>query len=135
MLLVDDGERQILEGDILREQRVGADDDADIARDETQQNVLARAALFPTGQQGDLDPRWLRQLDQRRVMLAGQDFRRRHQRRLATGLYHVEHRYQRHHGLAAADIALQKAQHAVGRRHVAGDLGNRLALRVGQRKG
>ena len=74
---------------------------------------VARAALFPTGQQGDLDPRRLRQLDQRRVMLAGQDFRRRHQRRLAAGLDHVEHRDQRHHRLAAADIALEKAQHAV----------------------
>ena len=60
-------------------------------------------------------------------MLARQDLGRRHQRGLGAGLDRVEHGEQRHHRLAAADIALQQPQHARRRRHVGGDLGERLA--------
>ena len=48
-------------------------------------------------------------------MLARQDFGRRHQRGLPAGLDHGRGGEQRHHGLAGADVALQQAQHALGR--------------------
>ena len=51
----------------------------------------------------------------RRVMLAGQDLGRRHQRRLTAALDRDQHRQQRDDGLAAADIALQQAHHAARR--------------------
>ena len=46
------------------------------------------------------------------MMLARENFGRRHQRRLAAGLDHGRGGEQRHHGLAGADIALQQPQHA-----------------------
>ena len=66
---------------------------------------------------------------QRRVVLAGQHLGRRHQRRLRAALDRDQHRQQRDHGLAAADIALQQPHHLRRRRHVGGDLGDRQALR------
>ena len=58
-------------------------------------------------------------------MLPGQDFRRRHQRRLiAVGDAH-QHRVQRDDRLAAADVALQQPVH----RHVAGHVGGHFADR------
>ena len=68
-------------------------------------------------------------------MLAAEDFGRRHQRALRSGLDGVQQRQHRHHGLARADIALQQPQHAVGRGHVGLDLGQRLRLPVGEREG
>ena len=47
-------------------------------------------------------------------VLAGEDFGRRHQRRLAAGFGGARHREQADHRLAGADIALQQAQHALG---------------------
>ena len=66
---------------------------------------------------------------QGRVMLAGEDFGRRHQRRLAAAFDCGQHRQQGHDRLAAADIALQQPHHAPRLRHFRGDLGNREALR------
>ena len=65
-------------------------------------------------------------------MLAREDVGRRQQRGLAAGLHRVRHRQQRDHGLAAADIALQQAQHACRLGHVGDDLGESLLLGLGQ---
>ena len=76
--------------------------------------VGALAALFAAGQDRDAQAGALGQRRDRGEMLAGQDFGRRHQRRLAAGLDGARHGEQRHHRLAGADIALQQAQHALG---------------------
>jgi len=68
-------------------------------------------------------------------MLAGEDFGWRHQGRLRAGFHRQQHGVQRHHGLAAADIALQQPQHALVRAHIASDFGIGLPLRIGQRPG
>ena len=47
------------------------------------------------------------------VMLPGEDFGRRHQCRLPAGLDGDQGRQGRHHGLAAAHVALQQAVHRV----------------------
>ena len=47
----------------------------------------------------------------------------------------MEHGEKGHHRLAAADIALQQAQHAVLAGHVGGDLGYGLRLRGGEAEG
>ena len=67
-------------------------------------------------------------------MLAGQNLGRRHQRGLRAGLDHGEHGEQRDHGLAAADVALEQAQHALGPREIGRDLGQGRPLRRGQPK-
>ena len=68
-------------------------------------------------------------------MLPRQDFGRRHQCRLATGLDGARHGKQRDDGLAGADIALQQAQHAVGACQIVVYFGERQFLRAGQRIG
>ena len=59
-------------------------------------------------------------------MLAGEHFRRRHHRRLPSGLHHLGHGDERDHGLARADVALQQADHALLRPEVGADLVERL---------
>ena len=55
MLLVDDGERQIAKRDFVLEQRVGPDDDVDVARGELRQDRFALAPAFAPGQDGEPD--------------------------------------------------------------------------------
>ncbi len=132
VLLVDDHEGEVAKRDVRLQQRVGPDDDRGQARGEAGQGRVARPALFPPGQQADLDPSGAGQPAQGRLMLAGEDLGRRHQCRLCAALDRGQHRHQRDHGLAAADIALQQPHHAVGVRHIAADLGDRHPLRAGQ---
>ena len=68
-------------------------------------------------------------------MLARQDFGRRHERRLAAGLDHGRGGEQRDDGLARADVAVQKPQHAVRLRQVGDDVLDRALLRRRERIG
>ena len=135
VLLVDDGEDEVVEGHRFLEQRMGADDDVDLAAGEAGQRVGAFAALFAAGEDGDAQAGLFGQRRDRRQMLARQDFGRRHQRRLAAGLDGARHGEQRHHRLAGADIALQQPQHAFGIGEVGVDFGQREFLAAGQRIG
>ena len=65
-------------------------------------------------------------------MLFGQDFGWRHHRRLQPVFHRAQRRQRRHHGLAAADIALQQAVHWMGPAQIALDLGPGAALRARQ---
>ena len=67
-------------------------------------------------------------------MLAGEDFGRRHQRRLPSRLDDVGHRQQRDDRLARADVALQQPDHPLRRGEIGADFGDRLRLRAGQRE-
>ena len=113
VLLVDDGQRQIAERDLVLEQRVRADQEIDLAEREAVEDVGALAAALAAGQDGDADAGLLRQRRDGGEMLARQDFGRRHQRGLPAGLDHGRGGEQRHHGLAGADVALQQPQHAL----------------------
>ena len=68
-------------------------------------------------------------------MLPRKNLGRRHQRRLRAGLDRGRHGEQRDHGLAAADIALQQAEHAVRAGEIGVDLAERAGLRAGEREG
>ena len=94
----------------------------------------ARRAVL-AGQQRDLDAGRGGERGDRGVMLAREQFGRRHQRGLAASLHDVRHGDQRDDRLAGADIALQQPQHALLAGKVALDLGERLTLRAGQREG
>jgi hypothetical protein len=61
------------------------------------------------GEQHDAEADLVAKRFQRLVVLAGEDFGGRHQRRLRAALGHRRHRHQRDDGLAGADIALQQA--------------------------
>ncbi len=65
-------------------------------------------------------------------MLPGQNFGRRHQRRLAAGFDHVRSRDQRDHGLAGAHVALQQAEPALRFFEIRGDFLAGASLRRGE---
>ena len=68
-------------------------------------------------------------------MLARQNFRRRHEGRLAAGLDHGRGGEQSDERLAGTDIAVQQPQHAVGLRQIGDDVGDRALLRRRERIG
>ena len=113
MLLVDDGEREIAERDLVLEQRVGADHEIDLADREPVERLGALAAAVAAGEDGDAQAGFFCKRRDGSEMLAREDFGRRHQRGLAAGFDDGCGREQRHHGLAGADVALQKPHHAM----------------------
>ena len=129
VLLVDHDECKIAKLDIRLQQGVRTDDHRGQTRGEARQHRGARPAFFAAGQKADLDMGRGGMALQGRVMLAGEDFRWRHQGRLAAAFDRGQHRQQSDDGLAAADIALQQPHHASRLRHLRGDLGNCQALR------
>jgi hypothetical protein len=92
MLLVDDGEREIVERNFLLEQRVGADQEIDVAKRQPVENSLAFAAALAAGEDGDAQAGGLGQRRDGLEMLAGEDFGRRHERRLASCFDHRRRR-------------------------------------------
>ena len=86
VLLVDDRKCQIAKGDVVLEQRVGADHQIDIAGGERRQHLGAFAAALAAGQDGEADAGRGRERRDGGEMLPRQDFGRRHQRRLTAGL-------------------------------------------------
>ncbi len=135
MLLVDDRKQQVLVADILLEQRMRADDDLGVTRGDAFENLLALAALGAAGEDLDGNPGFARHLADGGKMLAGQDFGRRHQHRLAAAFDRRQHGDERHDRLAGTDVALQQPQHPVLAGHVVQDVGDRQPLTVRQREG
>ena len=118
LLLVDDDEAQVLELHALAEQRVGADDDVDLAVGET---LLDFGRLL----RGD-EARQLRHADRQALeagreqaeMLAHQQRGRRQQRHLLAGHRGHERGAQGDLGLAEADIAADQPVHRPAAGHV-----------------
>ena len=135
VLLVDDGEGEVAEGHVLLEQGVRADQDVDLAGGQALEQFGARAALLAAGKQAEAQAGGFGQRRHGVGMLARQHLGRGHQGRLRAALDSHSHGHQRHHRLAGADVALQQPQHAMRGGHVLGDLGQRQALRVGEREG
>ena len=67
-------------------------------------------------------------------MLLGEQFRRRHHRRLMPTFDRTKHRPERNDRLAAADVAHQHPVHLIRPRKVGADFIDRARLRSGQRK-
>ena len=112
VLLVDHGKRQRLEHHVVLDQRVGADQEIDLAGRQPRQDFAPLLALFAAGE--DRDPQACA-FGQRRDgldVLAREDFGRRHQRGLLAHFGDGGGRQQRHHGLARSDVTLQQPQHA-----------------------
>ena len=77
---------RLLVGDLLLEDRVGADEDVDRAVGEAHQHAVARPALLAAGEDRDAHAEAVELAEQGRVMLAGEDFGRREQRRLRAAI-------------------------------------------------
>ena len=133
VLLVDDGEGEILEGDIGSWNSACVPTRMSISPAASRSSSALRSALLAAGEQRNAQAR-LREGRDGLGVLAREHLGRRHQRRLRARLDGRGHRQQRDHGLAGADVALQQPQHAVGRGHVGVDLGDGAGLRGGERE-
>ncbi len=129
VLLVDDGEAEVVEGDGVLDERVGAHRDVDRAVAQAGQRAGALGRPVAPGDERHGEARRLRARQKAGEMLAREDLRGRHQRGLAPAFHRVGHGEERHHRLARADVALQQPQHAVGGGEVGADLGQRRPLR------
>ena len=119
----------------LLEERVGADQDVDLAGGQCRQCPLSRPPRVSPGEQGEGDAAALQQSAERIRVLVRQQLGRHHQRGLRAGLHRDQHGEQRDHGLAAADIALEQPEHPAFLREVLGDFGGNGALAFGQVEG
>ena len=113
---------------------MGADGDVDLARRQPAELVAPLRRRVAAGEQ--FQPQ-ARDGERRHAldMLAGEDFGRRHHRRLPPGLDGMAHGDERDDGLAGADVALKQPDHAPGRGEIGADLGDGARLRAGQRIG
>ena len=136
VLLVDHHEREVAERDRLLEQRVRADQNVDVAvLRARRESRRARAPFRGPVSSATRKPAGCGEALDGLQVLAGQQLGRRHQRGLRAGLDRRRHGEQRHHRLAAADIALQQPQHAVRAGEIRIDLGKRALLRACELEG
>ena len=99
------------------------------------QDLAALAPAFAAGEDGEADAGGAGEGRDRSVVLARQDFGRRHERRLAAGLDHGRGGEQGDEGLARADVAVEKPQHAVRLRQIGDNVLDRALLRRRERIG
>jgi hypothetical protein len=132
VLFVDHCQLQALEDDVVLKERVGADDDLDLAGGEPGQLLLAGRALVAAGDQHRLDPMRRQRSGDGFVVLAGEDLGRRHEGGLAAARRDVGHGAHRHHRLARADIPLNQPAHPLARGEVGANLGERPLLGAGE---
>ena len=96
-----------------------------LARLQRREDLGALAPALAPGEQRDAQAAAAPKRADGLQMLARQQLGRRHQCGLRAGLDRARHGEQRDDGLAAADIALQQAQHAMRAREIGVDLGKR----------
>ena len=128
LLLVDHQQPELLRAHVAREQAVRADQDVDLALGE----ALDRVALVGGGAEArdvlDLERLVAQALDERAVVLLGEDRRRhQHQHLLAVGRG-LDRGAQRDLGLAVADVAADQAVHRALGLHVGDHVVDRVAL-------
>ncbi len=134
VLLVDDGQTEVLEHDVVFDEGVCAHENIDVAALQPLQNLPplgglggARQEFHPHAQRGQLATDLLE-------MLGGQDFRGGHQAALEVVVFGDEHGEEGNDGFSAAHVALQQPVHLPSAAHVAPDLAYDPLLGVGQLK-
>ena len=118
LLLVDDHQAQILELHALAEERVGADDDVDLAVGQALLDLVRLLGRHEPRQLCYPDRQPLEPAGEQPEMLAHQQRGRRQQRHLLAGQGRHEGRAQRHLGLAETDIAADQPVHRPAAAHV-----------------
>ena len=146
VLLVDDHQPEVGEGDALREQGVGADDDPRRAVGRLGQRGTARRRAERAGQQRE-PGRDVRSPElagrgeraehgaQRAGVLLGQHLGGGEQRGLTAAVDHLQHRAQGDDGLAGAHLALEQAVHRRAAAELARQLASDVLLTPGQGEG
>ena len=131
VLLIRDHQRQIGKRHVLRQKRVGAHDQIDLSGGKGCLDLPLFLRRHGAGQ--FFHPQVVRseKAPERGKMLLRQDLRRRHECRLLPGAADSPDAGCRHHGLAAAHVALHKAVHGLSGCHVGERLIHRPLLRAG----
>ena len=131
VLLVDDGQAQVLEHHLALDQRVGADHDLHGAIGQASINLPSLPDFGGTRQQGEVDVHVLQLLLKCGKMLCSKDFCRCHQASLEAVVQGQKHHHEGDDGLSATHIALQQTIHLVPRAQVLPDLLDDTLLGVG----
>jgi hypothetical protein len=132
VLFVDHCGTEAREIDRVLDQRMRADRDRRLAAGNGRLHGALVAHLQAARQPGHADAQRFEPAGQLAVMLFGEDFGRRHERRLIAGLDRAQAGERRDHGLAGADVALQQALHRERLREIGGYLRPGACLRSGQ---
>ncbi len=111
MLLIADHQAQVVGHDSGLDQRVGADQQVELAPAQLLQDAPAIRRRGRSDQQVHAHSQWLQVGAQGPGVLLGEDLGRRHHQRLVARPRRHRGRHRRHRGLAAADIALQQPGH------------------------
>src|SRR5439155_711547 len=111
MLLVDDGQSELLEANVALHERVRADDQVDRARVDFGELLATGGGGRRSGELRHAEARRLQQAGDVKKMLLGEDLGGRHEGDLQSVLHRHERREQRDDGLAGADVPLQQAGH------------------------
>ena len=135
VLLVDDGEAEALELDVLFEDRVGADHDVHEALGDQLLELLLLAAREGSGEQNGDVTELLEDALEIVFVLVGEDLGGREHGDLVAVLDGDDGRLGGHDGLAAADVALEQAVHRTRLLHIVGDLLDDALLGVGGLEG
>ena len=136
VLLVDDRKDEVAKLHVALDERVGSDDEIELAEGEQSAHGPDLGPRQRRCQQTDpqlrLRSEALHELRERAEMLLGQQLGRGHQRRLATARRDRHRRQQGHDRLATPDVALEQAIHRMRLREVLEDLAHHAPLRPGQ---
>ena len=111
LLLIDDQQAEIGELDGLAKQRMGADDDIDLAALEALLHLGELLGADEAGGLGDTHRQTAEALGEGLGMLAREQRGRHHDRDLLAGKHREQARAERHLGLAEADIAADQPVH------------------------
>ena len=132
VLLVDDGDGEGAELDLLLDERVRADGDVGLAAREPLADGAALRGRDRAREQLAADPQLVADaLDGEKVLL-GEGFRGRHQRALVPAFDRAQERVERDDGLPRADVALEEPLHRPVLAEVAADLGDGVLLVGGE---
>ena len=131
LLLIDDDEAQVLELGLLRQDRMRADDDVDIALGQPFARVLHLLGGNEARKAADLQREAGESLGKILVVLAGEQGGGRDHRDLLSVHRRDESGAQRDLGLAETDIAADQPVHRLAAFQIAQHIGNRAFLVVG----
>jgi hypothetical protein len=134
VLLVDDDDREAVEAHVLLDERVGPDDERQLAAGELVQGVAAAGLRGRARQQRDPHGLARQQTLERREVLLGEHLGRRHEGRLHVVLDRAQDRVQGDDGLARADLAHEHPLHRAWLGELLVEDGDRGLLVAGERE-
>jgi hypothetical protein len=135
VLLVHDHQGQPVKGHVLLEQRVRTHHQVGLSGCDLRPARLPFPPPEASREEDRADAQGLQQPAEGEVVLLRQDFRGRHDRRLAPPLDRDHHRGCSHHGLSGAHLSLQQAVHGMRGMHVPCDLLDGSLLGPGEGEG